>query len=357
MTKKRLSADKYRYDVCLSFAGEDRSYVEKVAAALCAAGVRVFYDDYEKTNLWGRDLYEHLDDVYTNMARFCVLFASANYAKKLWTTHERASAQSRAFRENREYVLPARLDDTKIPGIRDTVGYIDLRKTMPKALAQMIVEKLGQNRRTNYLPPMPDILLGVLAERYGSTDPVLTFDRATHFMESLQRTELEEREVILQAFMHGCTTELPKNVHVNVDFLCRLSSLSEAKLLRVLGKLRSLGFYSRVRKSRKDKHLGEGAVVVIEWHDMNIDSGTHGNATVIAAGMIQAQDFSHCSDCSLEAMRRLDFSHLSTATLKPMEMRDAETARKIRNPVKMIRELHPLRLNPTTRGPRKVNKE
>ena len=44
MTKARQPTDDYRYDVCLSFAGEDRDYVDKVAEELRAAGVRVFYD-------------------------------------------------------------------------------------------------------------------------------------------------------------------------------------------------------------------------------------------------------------------------------------------------------------------------
>lgn len=57
------------YDVTLSFAGEDRAYVEKVAAALYALGIRVFYDRYEQVDLWGKDLYTHLDDVYRKRAK------------------------------------------------------------------------------------------------------------------------------------------------------------------------------------------------------------------------------------------------------------------------------------------------
>ena len=75
----------FAYDVCLSFAGEQRAYVRDVAAALASKGLRVFYDEYEKVNLWGKDLYAHLDEIYQNMARFCVLFASAAYAQKVWT--------------------------------------------------------------------------------------------------------------------------------------------------------------------------------------------------------------------------------------------------------------------------------
>ncbi len=50
------------YDVALSFAGEDRNYVEQVAQILHQLDLRVFYDRYEEANLWGKDLYVHLDE-------------------------------------------------------------------------------------------------------------------------------------------------------------------------------------------------------------------------------------------------------------------------------------------------------
>src|SRR5438128_7586050 len=101
-------AKEFDYDVSLSFAGGNRVYVRKVADALRDKGVRVFFDEYEEAALWGRDLYTHLNDVYENSARFCVLFASKQYATKVWTNHERQSAQARAIQEHSEYILPAR---------------------------------------------------------------------------------------------------------------------------------------------------------------------------------------------------------------------------------------------------------
>lgn len=129
------------YDICLSFAGEEREYVEAVADALRGAGVSVFYDAYEEVELWGKDLYQHLADVYQR-AKYCVVFASAAYARKLWTRHELKAAQARAFQENREYILPVRFDDTEIPGLLSTVMYIDLRTRTPQGVAEMIVRKL-----------------------------------------------------------------------------------------------------------------------------------------------------------------------------------------------------------------------
>ncbi len=54
----------YHFDVALSFAGEDRSYVEQVATALKAAGIVVFYDADYKADTWGEDLVEYFDEVY-----------------------------------------------------------------------------------------------------------------------------------------------------------------------------------------------------------------------------------------------------------------------------------------------------
>ena len=44
----------FQYDVCLSFAGKQRLYVERVAKALRSQGVRIFFDDYEAAHLGAR---------------------------------------------------------------------------------------------------------------------------------------------------------------------------------------------------------------------------------------------------------------------------------------------------------------
>lgn len=54
------------YDVALSFAGEDRSLVEQVAVGLRRRRVHVFYDKFEQAGLWGKDLYQHLSDLYSS---------------------------------------------------------------------------------------------------------------------------------------------------------------------------------------------------------------------------------------------------------------------------------------------------
>jgi hypothetical protein len=142
-----VEAKKYKnlnYEIALSFAGEQRDYVENIAKILHSKNIKVFYDNFEeeKAYLWGKELTEAFEEIYGN-ARYCIMFISKEYAVKMWTNEERRNAISKAIKEKNEYILPVRFDDTKIPGIRDTIGYIDLSKTTPEDFSRIIFWKLG----------------------------------------------------------------------------------------------------------------------------------------------------------------------------------------------------------------------
>jgi len=92
---------RYEYDIVLSFAGEDREYAKALAYMLRLRGIKVFYDEYEKVALWGKDLYQHLHVIYRDSARFCIVFISESYARKLWPRHELKQAQARPSRKVR----------------------------------------------------------------------------------------------------------------------------------------------------------------------------------------------------------------------------------------------------------------
>ena len=131
------------YDLAISFAGEDRKVAESIAYALTKLNYTVFYDRYEKANLWGKDLYTHLTEVYAKRAKFCLMIISKNYAIKHWTNHERKAAQAKAFTQNEEYILPLRLDETEIPGLNITVGYINYEETGLEETINLLKEKLS----------------------------------------------------------------------------------------------------------------------------------------------------------------------------------------------------------------------
>lgn len=145
----------YEFDVALSFAGEDRVFVDRVAKILRENGTRVFYDEFEVVNLWGLDLYTFLDDVYRRKSRYAVVFASENYARKMWTSHERQSVQARALQDKESYLLPVRLDNSDVPGLRPTIGYIDGSVRGPEAIAELIIAKIGGTAVTPANPEPP----------------------------------------------------------------------------------------------------------------------------------------------------------------------------------------------------------
>jgi len=102
----------------------------------------VFYDKYAEADLWGEDLYVRLTKVYRDDSKFCLMLVSKRYADKQWTNHKRRAAQSRAFSENCDYILPLRLDDAQIDGILDTTGYIDFRKKTVEEVVELVVAKV-----------------------------------------------------------------------------------------------------------------------------------------------------------------------------------------------------------------------
>ncbi len=105
--------------------------------------MRCFFDADEQIELWGKYLAEELPAIYAEQAAAVVMFISAEYAARDWTRLERRAALNRAVRERREYVLPARFDDTPLPGLLSDIVAVDLRTRTPQQFAAMIADKLA----------------------------------------------------------------------------------------------------------------------------------------------------------------------------------------------------------------------
>lgn len=135
--------NKYQYDVALSFAGEDRDTARDLANLLIDRGVRVFYDEFETANLWGKNLVEHFLWLYSEGAKYFVPIVSEHYLKKAWPRAENRSAQSRQLEEDAEYVLPIQIDDSKLPGLPSTISSVSVQQYELAQIADMILIKLG----------------------------------------------------------------------------------------------------------------------------------------------------------------------------------------------------------------------
>ena len=314
-----MTQQHYEYDVGLSFAGEQREYVEQVADDLNSRGIRVFYDDYEKSTLWGKDLYAHLTEVYQHRCEFCVIFVSEAYADKVWTNLERKSAQARAMEENKEYILPARFDDTPIPGLLRTVGYVDLNQTSPEQLCDLISGKLGQPERREYLPPIPDRLF----DRLGIEDDLAARKEASShalsLLHALRRMTPDERDAVASLMRYGCHGELPENLHIHVDLLRRHTGKPVAQLQRLLGDVRSLGFNCSLAENREHAAnlpgapLGDYDFFYLYWFDL-INNEDRVPALLVASEMISVGTEGYCEECGDSFLERLDFSQLASVT-------------------------------------------
>jgi uncharacterized protein YidB (DUF937 family) len=154
-----------RWDVALSFSGAQRDYVGQVAAALKARGVRCFYDADEQVRLWGTHLAEELPRIYAEESAAVVVFISAEYAGQPWTRLERRAALARAVAEAGVYVLPARFDDSQLPGLLPDMVTVDLRLYTPEQFAGLVAEKMAELAGSPPGGPRAGVLAGwLLAE-------------------------------------------------------------------------------------------------------------------------------------------------------------------------------------------------
>lgn len=305
--ENQVIEEEKEFDVALSFAGEDRKYVENVANILHEMSIRVFYDKHETITLWGKDLFTFLEDIYQNKARFTILFCSKNYAKKLWSNHERRAAQAKAFESNKEYILPARFDDTKIPGILPTTGYVDLNDYSPEEFAKLIKEKIGPIRRKKFYPTEPDLLFKALKIRSKKDKKRVDFF-AHRFFEMLKLMTLEERKFLTKIILESCGDSVDE-ICQGVDFTCRVVGEDANSLLQKLHRIECLDFQVRILTPTKKMCKHEN---VIEIEFLPRYEGKLTNATDVVIRTIEVIFSRCCEDCSWKCMEDFDFSSLSS---------------------------------------------
>lgn len=132
----------FTYDVAVSFAGEVREKVLGVIREAEQLDLQVFYDFDRQALLWGKDLRKLLASIYTEEALFMLVFLSKDYPEKDWPAFELETGKAAAHKRTQEYLLPVLVDDVSIVGLKNTVGHLDLRKMSPKAIADILSQKV-----------------------------------------------------------------------------------------------------------------------------------------------------------------------------------------------------------------------
>jgi len=137
-----LSGTKRAYHVALTFAEQDRGYVSQVASILRDQAVKVFYDHYEISLLWGKNMLEFMDELYGNNTHFVIMFISAAYVSEMAKRHERLLVLETALGKDYDYLLPARFDNAKVPGLPVMTIALYLKDYTPEQFCAVVVKKL-----------------------------------------------------------------------------------------------------------------------------------------------------------------------------------------------------------------------
>jgi hypothetical protein len=116
------SSGRRRFAIALSFPGERRQYVERVANALLPAfggeqgKARIFYDAWHEGSIIGIASNRKLQDIYATDSDLIVPFFCQDYRKKKWCGVELRAIEELLFEEEFDRLLPFRFDHVKIPG-------------------------------------------------------------------------------------------------------------------------------------------------------------------------------------------------------------------------------------------------
>lgn len=172
---------------------------------------------------------------------------------------------------------------------------------------------MGIPRRQYFLPPVPDRLFVRLGLKTKLQKGYAT-EQAESFVDALKRMSTTEKQLVAYVFLHGCPTDLPSNIHINIDLLRRISGLPVSKCIRELKQLGSLGF--RTRLSRHKNPHGD-LIIELTFDVRRIAYSGPDDATGTVNEMLECLTDEYCQDCALRAILDGDFSVLATATKRP----------------------------------------
>ena len=138
-----------RFRVALSFPGEHRSRVEKIAEALAArlGREKILYDKWHAAEFARPGLGVYLPDLYHHESDLLVFFFCREYVKKEWCGLEWRAALDLIKRQQYDRLVLLRVDDidiAEIPGLYSIDGCLDIRAMADAEVAAAILSRLGE---------------------------------------------------------------------------------------------------------------------------------------------------------------------------------------------------------------------
>jgi TIR domain len=207
------------FDVCISFAGEDREIAKRIASLVKRNGMKrkVFYDDFEKVTLWGEELTRYLRKIYSEQSKYCIVLFSHAYARRVWTRHEYRAALTRVVREEGAYILPVALDIAAVPEEFSSVGYWAFIAGDERKIAKAIEEKIGEYLQRHYFT-IDEMVEIISASR--TANAILDGFRAGILDKAATGDHLGAQILTVLALIVGADTDkLDKSVRALIDLV------------------------------------------------------------------------------------------------------------------------------------------
>jgi hypothetical protein len=144
------TADDFRFEVALSFAGDNkRDKIREIAIRLRAklGDGKVFFDEFFKSDLAGLDADIYFQKVYGQDTRLVVACVCECYNEKIWTQFEWRAIRSfiLGHRDNpvgRSRFLPIRFDDGNVDGLYPDIDVIlDVREWDVDSIVDLILRR------------------------------------------------------------------------------------------------------------------------------------------------------------------------------------------------------------------------
>jgi len=136
------------FDVAISYASEDTDVAKHLAERLKKEQISVFFDEFFKADMWGKSLSTRFKETYGANTAFVLVLVSKHYVVKDWTDFEFSIARGEARTREEEFILPVRLDDTLMAGLKSDVCYMDLRKDRIDGIVRDFKKKLENRRKS-----------------------------------------------------------------------------------------------------------------------------------------------------------------------------------------------------------------
>jgi len=136
-----------RFRVALSFAGEKRDYVARVASILATqfGEVAILYDKYHESEFARRDLGIYLPDLYHDESDLIVVVVCPDYDEKEWTGLEWTAIHALLKNRKDDVIMLCRFARAQLKGLYDTAGFVELDDKTPEQTADLILERLALN--------------------------------------------------------------------------------------------------------------------------------------------------------------------------------------------------------------------